>query len=86
MMSKTNTNPDYHGLHVRIEMPLWKRLRRTFPEYGALKYVVNKSIEDFLDKMEDIDGFLAKCEKIQYERRRAQQKAKLEEAKLVRNN
>ena len=82
-MSKSG--PDYHGLHVRIDMPLWKRLRRTFPEYGALKYIVNRSIEDFLDKMEDIDGFLAKCEKLQYERRRAQAKAKLEEAKRVHN-
>jgi hypothetical protein len=85
-MSKKNPDADWHALHVRIEMPLWKRLRRTFPEYGALKYVVNKSIEDFLDKVEDIDAFLIKCEKLQYERRQAKKKAELEAAKLVRNN
>lgn len=53
---------EYHSLHVRIRMPLWRRFRRTFPDYGALKTVMNRALEDFMDKWEDIDAYLEKCE------------------------
>ena len=67
----------YHNLHVRVEMPIWKRLRRMFPEYGALKHVVNRSLEDFIDKYEDLDDYLDKCARLQYDRAKAKKDGKL---------
>jgi|WetSurMetagenome_2_1015567.scaffolds.fasta_scaffold134854_2 hypothetical protein len=65
-MAKSET--EYHNLHCRIEMPIWKRLRYTFPEYGALKTVINRALEDFLDKWEDIDVYLVRCERLKKRR------------------
>lgn len=63
MLKKDKDNKElWHNLHVRIDPVLWRRFRRTFPDYGALKTVINRALEDFLDKWEDINAYLDKCE------------------------
>ncbi len=56
-----NQEKEWHHLHARVDIPLWRRLRKMFPDYGAIKAIVNQALEDYCDKVEDLDMYLEKC-------------------------
>lgn len=39
----------YHHLHVRVDLPIWRKLREKFPEYGHVRKVVNLALAQFMD-------------------------------------
>lgn len=46
----------YHHLHVRIDLPIWRRVRELFPEYGHIRKVVNLALAQFIESWEDLQA------------------------------